>query len=118
MSKLNKSELEELKKIFLDKEKEIISRNREIDLNIDRGDDTDIVQAKILKNNLEQLSLRDKESLSKIREALSKIDSGKFGMCEECGEFISKPRLKAVPDCKLCISCAEEQEMLLKQYKL
>lgn len=30
--------------------------------------------------------------------------------CEDCGEFIAKERLRAIPDAVLCIVCAEETE--------
>jgi DnaK suppressor protein len=60
------------------------------------------------------LRLRDRESklISKIKQALEKIDNGTFGVCEECGEEISLKRLRARPMATLCIDCKHEQETL------
>lgn len=58
------------------------------------------------------LRLRDRERrlISKIRAALKRIDDGVYGVCEECGEDISIPRLKARPVTRLCINCKARQE--------
>lgn len=58
------------------------------------------------------LRLRDRERrlIKKIQEALDRIDDGSFGICEECGEDISIPRLKARPVTTLCIHCKSRQE--------
>jgi DnaK suppressor protein len=58
------------------------------------------------------LRLRDRERklIKKIQSALQRIDDGTFGICEECGEDISVPRLKARPVTKLCIQCKSKQE--------
>ena len=38
------------------------------------------------------------------------MDDGIYGICEECGEEISIPRLKARPVTRLCINCKARQE--------
>ncbi|GAB4167894.1 MAG: RNA polymerase-binding protein DksA [Geothermobacteraceae bacterium] len=59
-----------------------------------------------------ELRIRDRERklANKIREALARIDSGEFGLCESCGEEIGEGRLKARPVATLCIECKTEQE--------
>jgi len=59
-----------------------------------------------------ELRIRDRERklISKIREALERIEDGTFGICEECGEEISEARLKARPVTTLCIDCKKKQE--------
>jgi DnaK suppressor protein len=59
-----------------------------------------------------ELRIRDRERklISKIREALDRIDSGDFGECEDCGDQIGEARLKARPVTTLCIECKTEQE--------
>ena len=42
-----------------------------------------------------------------INRALARIDSGDYGICEECGADIPVGRLKAYPQTVLCTSCAE-----------
>lgn len=58
------------------------------------------------------LRLRDRERrlISKVRAALKRIDDGVYGICEECGDEISIPRLKARPVTRLCINCKARQE--------
>lgn len=58
------------------------------------------------------LLLRDRERklIRKIQQALQRIDDGDFGMCTECGDEISIPRLKARPMTTLCINCKSKQE--------
>ncbi len=59
-----------------------------------------------------ELRIRDRERklIVKIREALDRIDSGEFGICESCEEEISDARLRARPVTTLCIECKTEQE--------
>ena len=58
------------------------------------------------------LSLIENEQdiLGQIHEALTRIDSGSYGRCEECEEMIAKPRLQALPYTKHCITCARAME--------
>ncbi len=64
--------------------------------------------------------LRDRESklMVKIKEALGRIESGTFGVCEECGQQISLKRLRARPMATLCIECKHEQEASEKKNNL
>lgn len=59
-----------------------------------------------------ELRIRDRERklIKKIREALERIDSGEFGVCESCEEEIGEARLRARPVTTLCIDCKTEQE--------
>jgi DnaK suppressor protein len=59
-----------------------------------------------------ELRIRDRERklISKIREALDRIEAGEFGECEDCGDQIGEARLKARPVTTLCIECKTEQE--------
>ncbi len=58
------------------------------------------------------LRIRDRERrlIRKIRAAVQRLEDGTYGICEECGEDISIPRLKARPVTKLCINCKSRQE--------
>ena len=52
--------------------------------------------------------------IRKIERALSKLEDGTFGICEECGEEISEGRLQARPVATLCIKCKEKEETVEK----
>lgn len=58
------------------------------------------------------LRIRDRERklITKIDEALGRIEDGSYGVCEECGGPIGVERLKARPVTTLCIQCKSEQE--------
>ena len=59
------------------------------------------------------LRMRDRERklIAKINEALERIETGTYGICEECEEGISDARLKARPVTTLCIDCKKKQEI-------
>ena len=59
-----------------------------------------------------ELRIRDRERklLTKIDEALVRIDEGIYGMCEACDEEIGLKRLEARPVTTLCIDCKTAQE--------
>ena len=60
------------------------------------------------------LRIRDRERklISKIREALDRIDAGTFGYCDLCGVEIAEKRLKARPVTTMCIACKSRAEAL------
>ena len=51
----------------------------------------------------------------KIDEALERIDSGEFGICESCGAEIGDKRLEARPTATLCIDCKTLEEVRERQ---
>ena len=50
------------------------------------------------------------ETLSKIDEALRRLQAGHYGVCAECESPIAAARLKALPFAALCRECQEAQE--------
>ena len=53
---------------------------------------------------------RDRKLVSKVKEALERIEDGTYGLCDACGGEISTARLKARPVTTLCIECKSKQE--------
>ena len=45
-----------------------------------------------------------------IKQAIGRIDNGQYGICQVCGEPISKERLEALPYSNMCINCASKAE--------
>jgi DnaK suppressor protein len=66
-----------------------------------------------------QLRARDRERklLSKIDEALRRIDEGSYGFCEETQEPIGLRRLEARPIATLSIEAQERHERREKTYR-
>ena len=70
----------------------------------------DQASAETDRNFMLRLRGREQRLINKIEEAMERIDTGKFGLCEMCGEEITVARLKARPVATLCIDCKIEQE--------
>ncbi len=45
------------------------------------------------------------------RDALRRMDDGKFGICEACSAAIGKERLEAIPYTRYCVRCAEREDL-------
>lgn len=74
------------------------------------ADPTDRATIESDRNFMLRIRDRERKLISKIREALDRIDKGTYGICEECGEEISEQRLLARPVTTLCIDCKMSQE--------
>ncbi len=76
-------------------------------------------RASLESNRNFTLRIRDRERklISKIKEALVRIDDGSYGNCEECEEPIGRERLEARPVTTLCIDCKSLQEAQEKKRK-
>ncbi|MDA8142079.1 MAG: RNA polymerase-binding protein DksA [Desulfobacteraceae bacterium] len=73
-------------------------------------------QASMETDRAYTLRIRDREShlIKKINAALTKIEEGSFGICENCGEEISLARLKVRPVASHCIQCKTKMEAFEK----
>lgn len=65
-----------------------------------------------------ELRTRDRyrKLIDKIEYALSKIETGEYGFCEETGEPIGLKRLDARPIATLCIEAQERHEKVERQF--
>ncbi len=91
------------------------TRVRKGELEIDRDDFPDEMDMSLAESSLSFVGrIRERESklLSRIEEALERIDQGDYGECTSCGEEIEVRRLLARPVARLCIMCRDEQELL------
>jgi DnaK suppressor protein len=62
------------------------------------------------KEFLFSLSNAERDTLTLVDEALSRINSKDFGVCVTCDGEMDKKRLEAVPWAKHCLTCQEKQE--------
>jgi len=53
---------------------------------------------------------RESILIGKIKDALTRLEDGTFGICDVCGEEIPEVRLQARLVATLCINCKEQQE--------
>ncbi len=56
------------------------------------------------------LASSEHDSIFEIDGALRRIEEGIYGVCDSCSCQIEKPRLHALPFCRMCIKCQSEQE--------
>src|SRR3990170_5887140 len=75
-------------------------------------DPTDRASLETDRNFLLRVKDRERKLITKIQEALKRIDDGSYGVCELCGEEISEKRLEARPVTTCCIECKKEEEEL------
>ncbi len=74
----------------------------------DRADDASI---DLEVDNTYSIAEQEAEELRMIDAALEKIAKGTYGVCEECGGPIERPRLKALPYAVLCLKCKQAEEV-------
>lgn len=74
------------------------------------GDEADQSMALMAETQLFAAHQRLRFQLAEIESALSRIDRGTFGICEETEEPIEKDRLMAIPWTRLSIEGAEIRE--------
>ena len=110
------TELAEFKRLLLLSKSELERRLAAINLDVrnetnpvssDSGEQTTERQNDQV---IDALGNSARAELALINKALSRIDSGEYFECEECGEPISKERLASIPYTSLCVKCAEKQE--------
>jgi RNA polymerase-binding protein DksA len=102
-----------LREELLRKKDELTVRLERITANLRRGYEADSKErAKQLEDSevVDALGNEARVELNKISAALSRIESGDFGSCVECGSSIDQGRLKAYPYALECIDCATMDE--------
>jgi DnaK suppressor protein len=82
----------------------------------DLPDEMDLASSEYLQSFTLRLRGREKTFLKKIDLALNKLETGTFGICEDCGDDITVKRLEARPETTLCIRCKEDQEKAEKAF--
>jgi len=112
--------LEFFKSLLNEQMKELIGEAAKTvnDMTVTEGefpDPTDRASWESDRNFLLKIRERERKLITKIGEALARLEEGAFGICERCGEEISEKRLEARPVTTLCIKCKEEQENLEKR---
>ena len=75
-------------------------------------------RATIEEEHALELRTRDRERklLKKVEQALSRIESGEYGWCEETGEAIGISRLLARPTANLSLEAQERRELRQKLF--
>ncbi len=121
-----KNRYNELKKMLEDRRRELMnevqgrirdvrsdsSKDREV---LDQGESSEVDIQEDIEFALIQMKA---ETLTKIEEALRRLEEGTFGYCFECGEEISERRLRALPFAVRCKDCEEARETAQQRERL
>lgn len=114
--------LAKFKKLLLEEKQRILNNSKNAlknDLTVstdDLPDETDLAAVEVNQNLMFKLRDRERLLLSKIDEAMARIEAGSFGTCDDCEEEIEPRRLEARPVSTLCIACKEREEHKEKIY--
>ena len=57
---------------------------------------------------LDGLGNAARTEIEMVKQAIVRIDKGQYGLCQVCGQAISKERLKVIPYSTMCIKCASQ----------
>ena len=103
--------VQECKRRLIDAKTELLNRVRDTrrDLTFEDkgGDEADQTVRVLAEAEILTLNERLRSQLLEIEMALSRIESGTYGICEETEELIEKERLLAIPWTRLSIEGAE-----------
>lgn len=80
---------------------------------VDRPPEQDFAEQAIEAENnevLDAIGNATRDEVEKIKQAISRIDAGTYGICLICGEPIKKERLAALPYANQCLNCARQLE--------
>ena len=111
-----------IKNMDLEKiKKDLLIRKKELELELERlssekmsdtqsqddGDQVVSVTMESLRNALQDTEYNEYRM---IVAAVQSIESGTYGICQDCGEQISEKRLKHNPNSRRCLPCQEKLE--------
>ena len=114
--RINAKETKKFKEQLINLKEELLSLVRKTTENekeypsSEVGDSIDQAADSSARELLFELNHGERQRLENIESALKKIEQGRFGLCEKCGDIITKKRLRAVPYARLCIKCKAKME--------
>jgi DnaK suppressor protein len=95
------AKLGDLTAVFKDRSELAIENSADVLDNIRMATDLDV---SVLRMNISA------QMLSEVREALARLDTSEYGVCEDCEESIPQRRLDAIPWARVCVKCQEARD--------
>ena len=119
---MDKKELNKFREILKHQLAELLGHGQEtvsemLDEKALYADPTDRALHESNRNFTLRIRDRERKLITKVQEALERIEDGIFGICEDCEEDIPIPRLEARPVTTLCVDCKTKAEKLEKVHK-
>ena len=120
------SRYNELKRMLEDRRRELVNevqgkirdarsegtKEREV---LDQGESSEVDIQEDIEFALIQMK---SETLTKVNDALARLEHGNYGYCFECGEEISERRLRALPFAVRCKDCEEAREVAQQRERM
>src|SRR3989344_2537742 len=103
---ISKDKLDQLKNALMGEKMRIEENMKVLEKNLDFGDSPglDNEEADESEEAANEFNTMDmlKSRVNKIENALAKMESGKYGICEDCGEEIELELLEVNPESTSC----------------
>jgi DnaK suppressor protein len=125
---MNRGRYDELKSILEDRRREIVNQVQERMRDVRSEGSGATVQGVLDAAESSEADIQDEiefaliqmkaETLTKMDEALRRLEEGSYGYCFECGEEISERRLRALPFAVRCKNCEEAREVKQQRDRL
>ena len=96
-----RAKLEELSRSFEDRSELAVDTS---------ADPLDVMRTSTDRDIRVQTLSMNSRTIAELRKAISAVDEGRYGVCEECEEQISPRRLAAIPWASVCIKCQEARD--------
>jgi RNA polymerase-binding protein DksA len=122
-AKFTPDQLKKIRASLLEKKDELEDRQRELDessfdstqsdITGEVGIDEDFADAGTATFERERdLSIRNniRDLIDQVTRSVQRIDDGKYGLCERCGNPIDATRLRELPHASLCLDCKRREE--------
>jgi len=119
---LTKEELEQVKKRLLERKKELLNEIADIlekeakeeyqELIEAIREEGDIASAELQESTILALAEMRAKEVEQIDAAIERIENGQYGVCIDCGDWITPARLEALPYALRCKECQEKMEKL------
>jgi RNA polymerase-binding protein DksA len=122
-AKFTPDQLKKLRASLEEKKVELVQRQKELDeasfdatqsdITGEVGLDEDFADAGTATFERERdLSIRNniRDLIDQVERAVIRIDDGKYGSCERCGDPIDATRLRELPHASLCLDCKRREE--------
>ena len=113
---MNKKKLKEFEKRLIEERNKITKKldSDKIefgDLNkSETGDVVDVAFNMYEKDRAIDVTEKEKLILTEINNAITRVQSGKFGLCS-CGNEIQENRLHAIPWSRVCMDCVKKNKV-------
>ena len=111
----------ELQRILEDRRREIVSAMQEKMKDVRSEGSTAVMAGVLDEGEASEVDIQEDivfallqmkaETLTRIDEALARLEEGAYGNCFECGEEIAQQRLRALPFAVRCRDCEEAREV-------